>query len=107
MTNPTEQLPATAAAHLPTVTDSGALVSRYHRDGYVVLGRALRSDEVRALREEAVRICRGERGAVDGVQPLAADEPDQLVIRRSPPPARGAGPRPPPAPWRLISPTSS
>ena len=82
MTNPAEQLTATAAAHLPTVTDSGALVSRYHRDGYVVLGRALRSDEVRALREEAVRICRGERGAVDGVQPLAADEPDELVIRR-------------------------
>src|SRR4029450_10596687 len=73
---------ATAAAHLPTVTDSGALVSRYHRDGCVVLGRALRSDEVRALREEAVRICRGERGAVDGVQPLAADEPDEPLIRR-------------------------
>jgi phytanoyl-CoA hydroxylase len=64
-----------------TVTDS-ELTSRYHRDGYLVLAEALRSDEVRALREEAVRICRGERGAVDGVQPPAAGEPDQLVVRR-------------------------
>jgi ectoine hydroxylase-related dioxygenase (phytanoyl-CoA dioxygenase family) len=64
-----------------TVTDS-QLTSRYHCDGYLVLAEALRSDEVRALREEAVRICRGERGAVDGVQPPAAGEPDQLVVRR-------------------------
>jgi phytanoyl-CoA hydroxylase len=64
-----------------TVTDS-ELTSRYHRDGYLVLAEALGSDEVRALREEAVRICRGERGAVDGVQPPAAGEPDQLVVRR-------------------------
>jgi phytanoyl-CoA hydroxylase len=64
-----------------TVTDS-ELTSRYHRDGYLVLAEALRSDEVRALQEEAVRICRGERGAVDGVQPPAAGEPDQLVVRR-------------------------
>jgi phytanoyl-CoA hydroxylase len=64
-----------------TVIDS-ELTSRYHRDGYLVLAEALGSDEVRALREEAVRICRGERGAVDGVQPPAAGEPDQLVVRR-------------------------
>jgi phytanoyl-CoA hydroxylase len=75
MSNRVEPLTAT------TVTDS-ELTSRYHRDGYLVLAEALRSDEVRALQEEAVRICRGERGAVDGVQPPAAGEPDQLVVRR-------------------------
>ena len=74
MSNPVEPLTA-------TVTDS-ELTSRYHRDGYLVLAGALRSDEVQALREEAVRICSGERGNVDGVQPPAAGEPDQLVVRR-------------------------
>ena len=43
------------------------LAGRYHRDGYVVLSQALSTAEVQALREEAVRICRGELGAVDGV----------------------------------------
>jgi phytanoyl-CoA hydroxylase len=82
MTDPAEQPTATAATRQPTAAGDGELVSRYHRDGYVVLADALRSDEVRALREEAVRICRGELGAVDGVQPPGADEPDELVVRR-------------------------
>lgn len=58
------------------------LAGRYHRDGYVVLGQALSAAEVQALRQEAVRICRGELGAVDGVQRAGADEPDALVVRR-------------------------
>jgi phytanoyl-CoA hydroxylase len=74
---------ATAATtRLPTDTGGSALVSGYRRDGYVVLADALRSDEVRILREEAARICRGELGPVDGVQPPGADEPDQLLFRR-------------------------
>jgi phytanoyl-CoA hydroxylase len=82
MTDPAEQPTATAATRQPTAAGDGELVSRYHRDGYVVLADALRSDEVWALREETVRICRGELGAVDGVQPPGADEPDELVVRR-------------------------
>jgi ectoine hydroxylase-related dioxygenase (phytanoyl-CoA dioxygenase family) len=82
MTDPAEPLPVTVAPHPLTVTDSSALVSCYRRDGYVVLTDALRSDEVRALREEVVRICRGELGAVDGVQPPRTDEPDDRVVRR-------------------------
>ena len=58
------------------------LAGRYHRDGYVVLSQALSTAEVQALREEAVRICRGELGAVDGVQRAGPDEPDALVVRR-------------------------
>jgi ectoine hydroxylase-related dioxygenase (phytanoyl-CoA dioxygenase family) len=68
------------------------LVARYQRDGYVVLADALRADEVRALREEAVRICRGELGAIDGGQPADAELPNaelpnaelpnDLVVRR-------------------------
>jgi phytanoyl-CoA hydroxylase len=57
-------------------------VSRYHRDGYLVLEAALPPTEVQALREEAMRICRGELGAVEGVQRAGAEEPDELVVRR-------------------------
>jgi phytanoyl-CoA hydroxylase len=81
MTGTPEQRTATAATHQPAAADGSELVSRYRRDGYLVLPDALRSDEVRALREEAGRICRGERGAVDGAQP-GADEPDELIVRR-------------------------
>jgi phytanoyl-CoA hydroxylase len=82
MTDAPEQRTATAATHQPTDADGSELVSRYRRDGYLVLPDALGSDEVRALREEAGRICRGERGAVDGAQPPGADEPDELIVRR-------------------------
>jgi ectoine hydroxylase-related dioxygenase (phytanoyl-CoA dioxygenase family) len=37
---------------------------------------------VAALREEAVRICRGELGAMDGAQAAADGEPDEVVVRR-------------------------
>jgi phytanoyl-CoA hydroxylase len=81
MTGTPEQRTTTTATHQPAAADGSELVSRYRRDGYLVLSDALRSDEVRALREEAGRICRGERGAVDGAQPMA-DEPDELIVRR-------------------------
>jgi phytanoyl-CoA hydroxylase len=54
---------------------------RYERDGYLVLADALSAGEVQALRDEAVRICRGELGAVEGVRQAAADEPDERVVR--------------------------
>src|SRR6266511_2398547 len=82
MTDTAEPMTATAATHQPTDAGDRELVSRYHRDGYVVLPDALSAAEVRALREEAVRICRGELGAAAGVQPSGADEPDELVVRR-------------------------
>jgi phytanoyl-CoA hydroxylase len=53
----------------------------YHRDGYAVLAGALSAGEVQALRDEAVRICRGQLGAVDGVRRAAAGEPDDRVVR--------------------------
>jgi ectoine hydroxylase-related dioxygenase (phytanoyl-CoA dioxygenase family) len=81
MTNPVEP-PAAPAAVQPTGAAGGELLARYQRDGYVVLADALTAAEVRALRDEAVRICRGERGAVDGVEPSVADGPDELVVRR-------------------------
>jgi phytanoyl-CoA hydroxylase len=55
--------------------------NHYHRDGYTVLADALSAGEVRALRDEAARICRGELGAIDGVRQAAAGEPDERVVR--------------------------
>jgi ectoine hydroxylase-related dioxygenase (phytanoyl-CoA dioxygenase family) len=55
--------------------------NQYEQDGYTVLADALSAGEVQALRDEAVRICREELGAVDGVRRAAADEPDEQVVR--------------------------
>ena len=74
MTDSTEPLIGTMAARQPTAAGSD-LAARYHRDGYVVLADALSAGEAQALREEAVRICRGELGAVEGVQPAGPTSP--------------------------------
>ena len=58
------------------------LEQTFARDGYVVLADALSAGEVAALREEAVRICRGELGAMEGAQAAADGEPDEVVVRR-------------------------
>jgi ectoine hydroxylase-related dioxygenase (phytanoyl-CoA dioxygenase family) len=58
------------------------LLRGYRRDGYAVLTGALSGAEVDALRQETVRICRGELGEVEGVERAGADEPDEQVVRR-------------------------
>jgi len=68
-----------AAPALPTPTD---LASAYHRDGFVVIDRALDAVELAAAQAEATAICRGERGAVDGVVPAGPGETDSEVLRR-------------------------
>src|ERR1700761_9862814 len=45
------------------------LADRYARDGYVVVPGAFTPAEVAELRAEALRICRGEVGAVAGLEP--------------------------------------
>jgi len=56
-------------------------VSDYRDRGYLVVPGALDRRLLYAVRAEAIAICRGDRGAVDGVTP-AADEDDALVLRR-------------------------
>jgi phytanoyl-CoA hydroxylase len=56
--------------------------TQFQRDGYVVLRDALSVAEVQALRDEAVRICRGERGAIEGLGPPEAGVADDDVVRR-------------------------
>jgi len=58
------------------------LVDRFDRDGYVVLPDALSPAEVAELKDEALRIFRGDHGAIRGLTAGAADEPDDEVIRR-------------------------
>ncbi|MEH0985552.1 phytanoyl-CoA dioxygenase family protein [Micromonospora sp. CPCC 205556] len=58
------------------------LAGRFHTDGYVVLPDALDAAEVRRLRHEALRICRGERGPVPGLRPADPLDSDEEVIRR-------------------------
>ena len=58
------------------------LTGSYARDGYAILPGAFSPAEVADLRGEALRICRGERGPVDGMLPGPPGEPDEAVIRR-------------------------
>src|SRR5215469_318623 len=52
------------------------LADRYASDGYVVLPGAFTAAEVAELRTEALRICRGELGAVAGMEPGPPGEPE-------------------------------
>ena len=49
----------------------------------LALPDALTPDEVQALRDETVHICRGEKGDVAGLPPVARDDSDDDVIRRT------------------------
>ncbi|SDJ95201.1 phytanoyl-CoA dioxygenase family protein [Nonomuraea jiangxiensis] len=61
---------------------NSALKTSFDRDGYVVLDRALNPGEVDKLLEEAVRICRGERGDISGALPAGAGDTDDEVLRK-------------------------
>ena len=69
----------TQTHHDATRTD---LADRYASDGYAVLPAAFTAAEVAELNAEALRIVRGEAGAVEGLEPGPPGEPDDTVIRR-------------------------
>jgi len=52
----------------------------FEEHGYLVVPDLLSTAEVGALRHEAADICRGERGAVDGLTP--SDDPDDDAVMR-------------------------
>ncbi|MFI2292774.1 phytanoyl-CoA dioxygenase family protein [Streptomyces niveus] len=66
----------------PAPTAAGDLRARFDQDGYAVLPGALTPDEVAELRAETLRICRGERGVVEGAPPPVAGESDEDTVRR-------------------------
>src|SRR5688572_14472840 len=54
----------------------------YQEHGFLVIEGALDLDEVDSLNAEALAICRGTRGAVQGVTPAEDGEDDIEVMRR-------------------------
>lgn len=54
----------------------------YAEDGYLVVRDAFPRAEVEALLAETTRICRGELGPLDGLEPVSAHDPDEAVLRR-------------------------
>jgi len=61
---------------------SDDLVAQFARDGYAVLGGALAPEQVSALHEEALRLCRGEVAEVENAPTAGSDESDDDVLRR-------------------------
>lgn len=57
-------------------------LSQYEKDGYAVLPDALTRREVDALRSEALRVCQGALGPVDGLLPPRPGDTDDELIRR-------------------------
>ncbi|MFF2846590.1 phytanoyl-CoA dioxygenase family protein [Streptomyces sp. NPDC058001] len=70
---PASAIPVSSAADDPT--------SRFDQDGYAVLPDVLMPEEVAELRAETLRICRGERGAVEGAPPPLAGGSDDDILR--------------------------
>jgi phytanoyl-CoA hydroxylase len=59
-----------------------AMIEAYERDGYLIIPSLLDAGALARARAESVAVCRGERGAIDGVIPATDDEDDADVLRR-------------------------
>ena len=59
----------------------GELAARYRDDGYVVR-EVLTLNEVDALHAEIAAVCRGERGEVDGLEPVPAGTSDEQAVEQ-------------------------
>src|SRR5688572_27612163 len=80
MFTPTLERMATASQRVE-ITDEQ--VRFYQENGYLVVEGALTSEEVDALRQETVRICRGQLGHVRGLPPVHPTDSDDEVVRRT------------------------
>lgn len=66
----------------PTVAANGSLKDFYFENGYLVIPDALSETELEELRAEALLICRGERGEVEGADLSVPEDSDDEVLRR-------------------------
>jgi phytanoyl-CoA hydroxylase len=57
-------------------------VSDYERQGYLIIADALSSTMISSARAEAIAICRGLRGDIDGLTPAHEQDDDIAVLRR-------------------------
>ena len=78
MSEPTLTEPAPRATRLRR----GQATSLYDRRGYLVVPDVLDQDRLAAARAEAVTICRGHRGEIDGAAPASDHDDDADVIGR-------------------------
>ena len=56
--------------------------SHYAEHGYLVVRNAFPRAEVRPLLAEATRICRGELGTLEGLEPVSEHDADEAVLSR-------------------------
>jgi len=70
----------------PVPTDFGPSTTstseRYARDGYLVVERALDDAQLSRLRDETTAICRGDRGAIEGLVSSGPQDSDLAVLQR-------------------------
>jgi phytanoyl-CoA hydroxylase len=57
-------------------------VDFYQENGFLVVENALSPSEVEKLREEALAICRGDKGEIRGMPPLQGDENPEEILRQ-------------------------
>ena len=60
---------------------NGNLKDFYEANGYLVVPNALSMLELEQLRDETIKICRGERGEIEGVVPAPPEVDDAEVLR--------------------------
>ena len=65
---------------LPPLTDQQ--VNDYHANGFLVLEDAFLSDEIHALQQETIAICRGDRGELNGAVGDHQHDDDDQVMRQ-------------------------
>lgn len=57
-------------------------IAFYKEHGYLIAPSLLSKNEIEELKKETAAIFRGERGYVDGMIPVAANEPDSEVLKK-------------------------
>jgi phytanoyl-CoA hydroxylase len=57
-------------------------VAFYHENGFLIVPNALSAEELKEIRDEATRVCRGELGAVKGLIDSEPDDTDDDILRR-------------------------
>ncbi len=55
----------------------------YHENGFLVIEEGCTQEEITELQQEALAICRGDRGEVGGIESSSAAESDDEVMRKT------------------------
>ena len=74
-------MPEPVARASSTARTPVAALEGYDARGFAVVENLLSPAEVREIREEAVDVFRGERGAVEGILPIPAGAPEAEVLK--------------------------